>query len=191
MRIELYSKYYNPKTKCFCIPVLKNEISAVIKTRAPEKSTLDRELYGDYYPDFKRAYDACLFNTREVRDFCAKHTRSKKVIVHMSNEEHLAICVSANYQMYRAQEHRADFLFRDIRAYRKAVQACLGAQFEERYFDRFLEQARAEIAEDPEEMYTQGTRDSRRRGADHPTIDDEELDKLYREVFKDEEADNN
>ena len=187
MRIELYSKYYNPKTKCFCIPVLKNEISAVIETTVPTKTVIDRELYGDYYPDFKRAYDACLFNTREVRNFCANHSRSKKVIVFMSNEEHLAICVSANYQMYRAQEHRGDILFRDIRAYRKAVQACLGAQFEERYFDRFLKQARAEIAEDPREMYTQGTRDSRRREADCPTIDDEELDKLYREVFKDEE----
>lgn len=190
MRIELYSKYYNERTKCFCIPVLKNEISAVIGTRAPEKNTLDRD-YGDYYPDFKRAYDACLFNTREVRNFCANHPRAKKIIVFMSNEEHLAICVSANYQMYRAQEHRADILFRDIRAYRKAVQACLGTEFEERYFDRFLKQARAEIAEDPKEMYTQGTRDSRRREADYPTIDDETLNKIYKEVFKDEEADNN
>lgn len=188
MRIELYSKYYNPKTKCFCIPVLKNEISAVIETKVPPKTVIDREFCGDYYPDFKRAYDACLFNTREVRNFCANHSRAKKVIVFMSNEEHLAICVSANYQMYRAQEHRADILFRDIRAYRKAVQACLGTQFEERYFDRFLKQARAEIAEDPREMYTQGTRDSRRREADYPTIDDEELNKLYGELFKDEEA---
>lgn len=187
MRIELYSKYYNPKTNCYCIPVLKNEISAVIETKAPKKNVIDREAYGDYYPDFKRAYDACLFNTLEVRSFCAKHTRAKKVVVFMSNEEHLAICVSANYQMYRAQEYRADMLFRDVCAYRKAVQACLGAQFGEKYFDRFLEQARAEITEDPEEMYTQGTRDSRRKEADYPTIDDEELNKLYEEVFKDEE----
>lgn len=186
MRVELYSKYYNPKTKCYCFPIL-DEISATIETKDPEISTLDRKFFGDYYPDFKRAYDACLFNTREVRNFCAKHSRAKKVIVFMSNEEHLAICVSANYQMYQAQKHHADVLFRDIRAHRKAVQACLGAQFEERYFDRFLEQARAEIAEDPREMYTQGTKDSRRREAEYPTIDDEELNKLYREVFKDEE----
>ena len=191
MRIELYSKYYNPKTKCYCIPVLKNEISAVIETRVPEKSTLDRKFFGDYYPDFKRSYDACLFHIREVRNFCVSHPRAKKIIVFMSNEEHLAICVSANYQMYRAQKHHAGILSRDIRAYRKAVQACLGTQFEEKYCDRFLKQARDEIAEDPREMCTRGTRDSRRREADYPTIDDETLNKLYEEVFKDEEADNN
>lgn len=190
MKVELYSKYYDKSTKRYCFPIL-DEISAVIETRDPGQSTLERKYYGDYYPDFRRAYDACLFNTREVRNFCAKHPKAKKVVVFMSNEEHLATCVSANHQMYRAQEHRADILSRDIRAYRKAVQACLGTQFEERYFDRFLDQARAEIAEDPREMYTQGTRDSRRREAEYPTIDDEELNKLYREVFKDEEADNN
>lgn len=187
MRIELYSKYYNPKTKCYCLPILKNEIIAVIETKDPERSVTDRESYGDYYPDFKRAYDACLFNTREVRNFCADHPRAKKIVVSMSNEEHLAICVSANYQMYLAQEHRANMLFRDVRAYRKAVQACLGVVFKEEYFDRFFDQARAEIAEDPREMYTQGTRDSRRRKADDPLPDDETLNKLYREVFKDEE----
>lgn len=182
MKVELYSKYYDKSTKRYCVPIL-DEISAVIETRVPEKSTLDREVYGDYYPDFKRAYDAYLFNTREVRNFCAKHPRAEKVIVFMSNEEHLAICVSANYQMYCAQEHRTKMLFRDIQAYRKAVQACLGTQFEEKYFKRFLEQARAEIAEDPREMYTRGTRDSRRREADYPALDDETLNKLYGEVF--------
>lgn len=183
MRIELYSKYYNPKTKCYCLPILKNEIMTVIETKEPKRSTLDREFFGNYYPDFVRAYDAHLFNTREVRNFCANHPRAKKVVVFMSNEEHLAICVSANYQMYCAQEHRAKMLFRDVQAYRKAVQACLGVVFKEEYFDRFLDQARAEIAEDPREMYTQGTRDSRRRKADDPLPDDETLNKLYKEVF--------
>lgn len=191
MRIELYSKFYNKKTKCYCIPVLKDEISAVIETKAPERSTLDREFYGEYYPDFKRAYDASLLSIHEVKNFCANHARAKKVIVFMSNEEHLAICTSANNQMYNAQKHRAEMLFQDIRAYRKAVQACLGIQFEEQYFDRFLDQARAEIAEDPREMYTRGTRDSRRREAENPLPDNETLNKLYSEVFKDEEKDRN
>lgn len=188
MRIELYSKYYNPKTKCYCLPILKNEIIAVIETRAPEKTTLDREFYGDYYPDFKRAYDSHLFNIREVRSFCDNHPRAKKIVVSMSNEEHLSVCVSANYQTSLAQEHRAKMLFRDLQAYRKAVQACLGVVFKEEYFDRFLDQARAEIAEDPREMYTQGTRDSRRKKADDPLPDDEELNELYSELFKNEEA---
>lgn len=183
MRIELYSKYYNPKTKSYVLPILKNEIIAVIETKAPERTTLDREFYGDYYPDFKRAYDAHLFNTREVRNFCDSHPRAKKIVVSMSNEEHLAVCVSANYQTSLAQEHRAKMLFRDVQAYRKAVQACLGVVFKEEYFDRFLNQARAEIAEDPREMYTQGTRDSRRRKADNSLPDDETLNKFYKEVF--------
>lgn len=183
MRIELYSKYYNPKTKRYCVPFSYNQISAVIETKVPERSALEREFYGEYYPDFKRAYEALLFNVREVQNFCKNHARAKKVIVFMSNEEHLAICVSANYQMFCAQEHHAKMLFRDIRAYRKAVQACHGVQFEKKYFDHFLDQARAEIAEDPREMYTRGTRDSRRREANYPTLDDDTLNKLCEEMF--------
>ena len=188
MRIELYSKFYNKKTKRYYVPVLKGEISAVIETKAPKRTNLDRVVYGEYYPDFKRAYDASLLSIHEVKNFCENHPRAKKVIVFMSNEEHLAICISANNQMYNAQKHRADMLFQDIRAYRKAVQACLGEQFEERYFDHFLKQARAEIAEDPREMYTRRTRDSRRREADNPLPDNETLNKLYSEVFENEEA---
>lgn len=191
MRIELYSKYYNPKTKSYCLPILKNEIIAVIETKDPEITMLEREFFGGFYPDFKRAYDAYLFNTREVRNFCANHPRAKKIVVSMSNEEHLSICVSANHQTSLAQEHRANMLLRDVRAYRKAVQACLGAVFKEKYFDRFLDQARAEIAEDPREMYTQGTRDSRRREADNSLPDDETLNRFYSEVFKDEEENRN
>lgn len=188
MRIELYSKFYNKKTKCYRIPVLKDEISAVIETKATEKTYLDRVVYGEYYPDFIRAYDASLLSIPEVKKFCANHPRAKKVVVFMSNEEHLAVCTSANNQMCNAQKHRADNLYREICAYRKAVQACLGEQFEEKYFDRFLDQARAEIAEDPREIYTRGTRDSRRREAENPIPDDETLNKLYSEVFKNEEA---
>lgn len=186
MRIELYSKYYNPKTKCYCIPDSNSQISAVIETKEPKRTIIESKVYGEYYPDFKRAYDTCLFYTREVRNFCANHSRAKKVVVFMSNEEHLAVCVSANYQMYCAQRHRGDTLYRDVRAYRKAVQACLGVQFEEKYFDHVLDQARAEIAEDPREMYTRGTRDSRRKEADNPLPDNETLNKIYSEVFKDD-----
>lgn len=188
MRIELYSKFYNKKTKRYHLPVLKGEISVDIETKAPERTNFDRVVYGEYYPDFNRAYAASLLSIHEVKSFCTNHPRAKKVVVFMSNEEHLAVCTSANNQMYKAQRHRADSLSRDVRAYRKAVQACLGASFEEKYFDHFLDQARTEIAEDPREMYTRGTKDSRRREAENPIPDDETLNKLYSEVFENEEA---